>query len=445
MDIIFNKEGNPVAFMGQNFVGFSDNPKPQPEKTHEKADYSFSFKDTEFVNWGDNNDFPDSAEEIVKKTSVLNTGLLFKSRVAIGQGCMPVTIEGYDKNNNEILKPIDNPEIIRYLNDYTFRNYHAGAFRDLYKTGNCFPVFVFNLDYTQILRVELRNARHCRISTDKTKLLVFGDFKNGLPAETEKDWQLYDLLDEADPLYHIQWLKDNNKLKNRNIAFPRIKNFFSNNDYYANPDWITAMENGWIDIAHKIPTFLQKAYANAMHLKWHIKIPYEYWNRKYPKKADISTAERQKLINQDMDKIEESLVGINNADKAIISQFYINESGRSEEKWEIEKLNNKLEVDEKLATSAAANSEILFSLMVNPSVLGAGMPGGPYSGNAGSGSDIREGLTISILLSHIEKQQVLDPVEMMLRFNGHENVQIKYRNTFLSTLDTGKSTESKIE
>ena len=60
-----------------------------------------------------------------------------------------------------------------------------------------------------------------------------------------------------------------------------------------------------------------------------------------------------------------------------------------------------IKTEDRLSTSAAANSEILFSLMVNPSVLGAGMPGGPYAGNAGSGSDIREGLLVSLILNYI--------------------------------------------
>ena len=99
---------------------------------------------------------------------------------------------------------------------------------------------------------------------------------------------------------------------------------------------------------------------------------------------------------------------------------------------------------DRLSTSAAANSEILFSLMVNPSVLGAGMPGGPYAGNAGSGSDIREGLLVSLILNYIEKQQVLDPIELMLEYNDIHDVELVYRNIILTTLNTGKSTEEKI-
>jgi hypothetical protein len=101
-------------------------------------------------------------------------------------------------------------------------------------------------------------------------------------------------------------------------------------------------------------------------------------------------------------------------------------------------------MDEKLSTSAAANSEMLFSQMVNPSVMGAGMPGGPYAGNAGSGSNIRESLMVSLVLSYIERQQILNPVKLMFQFNGYKNIDFKYNNVVLTTLDKGKSTEEQI-
>ena len=64
--------------------------------------------------------------------------------------------------------------------------------------------------------------------------------------------------------------------------------------------------------------------------------------------------------------------------------------------------------------------------------------------NAGSGSDIREGLLVSLILNYIEKQQVLDPIELMLEYNGIHDVELVYRNIILTTLDKGKSTEEKL-
>jgi len=210
------------------------------------------------------------------------------------------------------------------------------------------------------------------------------------------------------------------------------------------PDWDTAWRSGWIEVAHKIPTFLKKAYKNAMSLMWHIQIPDTFWEVRFPKEKYESTKLREDAINKYLDGFEENLTSEENPAKSLITGFSLNENGKAEEKWIIERLENSIKAEDRLSTSAAANSEILFSLMVNPSVLGAGLPGGPYSGNAGSGSNIREGLLVSLILNYIEKQQVLDPIELMFEFNGIHDVELVYRNIILTTLDTGKSTEETL-
>lgn len=409
----------------------------------ETPEYLFSFKDVEYVQWGDNNCYPDDADAVIEGTSVLKTGLNYKVRCCYGQGVVPVQVVGFDDNNSEVLKPVNDADVLSYLRGLPFRNFHTAAFRDLIKFGNCFPLLVFNNAGDKIVRVEILNARHCRISKNKKKLLVYGDWKNSSP--TDRDYAVYDVLDEQDPVYDLMWRKDTGKLENvRAIAFPRIKNYFSNNDYYATPDWKSAYDSGWIDIAHKIPQFLNKAYENAMSLMWHVQIPASYWEKQFPKAEYKNVEERKKLIQEYMDNFEKELTDTKNANKTLVTQYYIDESGKKNGEWLLTKLDSSLKAEERLSTSAAANSEILFSLMVNPSVLGAGMPGGPYSGNAGSGSDIREGLLASMILSHIEKQMVLDPVEMMLQFNGYKNIDLKYRNINLTTLDSGRNTQESL-
>lgn len=436
---IYNKNGIPLLSVGNK--AFISTTGSNIKTVKEKTDNTFSYKEKKYIEWGDANNYPDEAEKTIVKTGVLQTGLNYKSRCCYGQGVMPVKVDGFDEKGNEIITIINDAEILNYLRGYAFRNYHTTAFRDLIKFANCFPLFVFNQDFTKILRVDIINARHCRLSEDKKKLLVFGGFSDGLsPDDTTV---VYDVLDEADPFLDLTNRKLTGQIKNH-LAFPRIKNYFSNNDYYGTPDWEAANKAGWIEIAHKIPTFLKKAYSNAMSLMWHVQIPYEFFDKKFPEKDYKNEDERQSDIDKYLDSIENSLIGEENAHKALMTFFSNGENGKIDDGWKIERLKNEIEAAERLSTSAAANSEILFSLMVNPSVLGAGMPGGPYSGNAGSGSDIREGLLVSMILSHIEKQQVLDPIELMLQFNGCENVELKYRNIILTTLDSGNSTSEKL-
>lgn len=439
MEILFNKKGDPLMFLGSSLYGSTTTVKTVQERTDDR----FTFREREYVSWGDTNCFPDDAEQTIRSTSVLQTGLNYKVRCCYGQGVVPVQVGGFDEQNNEIFTPVRDREVLGFLRGLPFRNYHAAAFRDLIKFGNAFPLLVFNNAGDRIVRVQIVNARHCRISVDKTRLLVYGDFRNSVP--TEKETLVYDMLNEDDPFYDLEHRRKTGRLEGVGaIAFPRIRNYFSNNDYYAAPDWQSAQESGWIDIAHKIPEFLNRAYQNAMHLMWHIQIPHTYWEKHFPRTEYKNVEERKRLIQDFMDKFEKELTDTKNANKSLWTQYFIDESGRVNGDWKITRLDSEIKADDRLSMSAAANSEILFSLMVNPSVLGAGMPGGPYSGNAGSGSDIREGLLVSMILSHIEKQAVLDPVELMLEFNGFHDIDLKYRNITLTTLDKGRNTEESL-
>jgi len=433
-DIVFNKKGVPLVFRGKTFFGST----VRTVSSNEKVTDVFYHNSLPYAKWGSTNDYPEDALEMIGKTGVLSTGLNYKARCCFGQGVLPVTVKGLDDKNNEILEPVNNPEVLSFLRGYAYRNYATNGFRDLGKLGNMFPVFIFNPEGTKIIRLYTENARHCRMSIDKTKLLIAGNIKDLSTAK------VITLLDEFDPMTHLEILRVQGKLKGAAVAFPRIKNYFSNNDYYALPDWDSAWKSGWIEVAHKIPLFLKKAYENALHFQFHVQIPSTFWDQRFPEKDYESDELRKKAMSDFMDKFEKNLTSEENASKALFTTFDIDELGKMEGKWGIDRIDNQVDAKERLSTSAAANSEILFSLMVNPSVLGAGMPGGPYSGNAGSGSDIREGFLVSLILNYVEKQQILDPVEVMLQFNGVQNVELIYRNIILLTLDKGKSTEEKL-
>jgi hypothetical protein len=248
------------------------------------------------------------------------------------------------------------------------------------------------------------------------------------------------LLADYDPSWDLELLKAEGKMKGQSFVFP-VRDSWSNNDHYSCPVWWSAYLSGWIDIAHHVPRFLLKAYKNQVTLKWHIQIPYSFWEKKFPY-SDFpeGSAERKEAIQTYMQSVENNLCGEENAEKPIITMYGVNESGKIDEEWKITVLDNKSRDGDKLVTSAAANSEILFALMINPNVMGAGMPGGAYAGNQG-GSNIREAFLVNVANAWIDRQNILDPLECYLLFNGVKDVELRFRNTILTTLDSGAGTK----
>lgn len=449
MDILFNKNGTPV--MMTSMTAFVESVGRESNKSESKRrefiapfDWkklrTIAFGDLKVVAWGKGNAFPQRAAETVQGTSVLNTGLKFLRSLTIGQGIYPCEVTGFDDKGNEILSPIEDKAVNADVNGRMVRRFLEKASRDYFKFGTAFCEMVNNRK-GDIIGLQALNAHFCRYTMPdeygRMKCVVCGDWP--FNKTTDRKAFVYDVLPDADPEGAFERMVDGH---GHSLVYP-IRDSWSNDDIYSEPIWLPAYILGWIEIAHLVPKFLKKAYENQTTWKWHIQIPYSYWDKKFPVE-DFEPDERKKKIQDFMNKIEQNLCGVENAEKPLFTHYAVNESnGKVEEEWKITALDNKYKGGENLVTSAAANSEILFALMVNPNVFGAGMPGGNYAGNQG-GSNIREAFLVNIANAWIDRQNLLDPIQMYLKAKYNANITLRFRNTVLTTLDSGAGTKKTL-
>lgn len=449
-EIQYNKSGVPLIGFGSRgmFLATTGTPEPKPKnvQTPQIADPDKStVENYNVADWGTGNKFPQFADDVITSVSVLNSGLKFIRNFTIGQGIFPVTVEGYDDNGNEVLKPIPDVKLRTFGQSRMVRRYLEKATRDYLKFGPAFIQHLPNADGSKLVGINTVNAKYCRLTVANNsgiieKCIVSGKWPDNPAAG---DYTLIDVLDEYDPEADLQRFKHAGKIKGKSFI-QVLRDSWSNNDYYSSPVWYSAYTAGWVEIAQQIPTFLKKAYHNQITWKFHVQIPYAFWERKFPESEYPDAKLRNEAINKFMDEIEDNLCGPNNANKPVFTMFEVGPNGKAEEQWIITPLQNKLSNDQHLFSSAAANSEILFSLMINPNVLGAGMPGGSYSSNQG-GSNIREAFLVNIANAWLDRQNLLDPLETHVRFNGApENMEWRFRNTILTTLDTGAGTKKTL-
>lgn len=447
MDILFNKQGEPLMMQSQQLFVESVGKSNAYEKKKQRIIQPFDWVKQKYVlynghqvaTWGKQNRFPQKAAETIATTSVLNTGLKFLRSLTIGQGIFACEVSGYDANGNEQLVPINDKAIDSIVQSRMVRRYLEKASRDYFKFGGSFVELVPNAK-GEIVNLQAQNALYCRYTLPDEygacKCIITGDWPLNDGAR-KNIFSVHDVLTDSDPEYCFEAMT----LKGfkKPLIYP-VRDSWSNDDLYSEPVWLPAYYLGWVDVAHLVPKFLQRAYENQTTWKWHVQIPYSYWDRKFPIE-DWTPDERMQKIQMFMDEIERNLCGTENAEKPLFTHYSINEAnGKIEEEWKITALDNKYKGGENLVTSAAANSEILFALMVNPNVFGAGMPGGTYAGNQG-GSNIREAFLVNIANAWIDRQCLLDPVQLMLQQRFKEkNIQLRFRNTVLTTLDSGAGT-----
>jgi len=453
MDILFSKTGAPLI-MTSNHIFASTTGGPEGISKEEKKnliqtvdtklDQDFTtLSGIRLLSWGVANDFPQWADKIITSTSVLNSGLKFIRNFTLGQGVYACKVSGYDDDGNEILIPYPNPIPQQILSSPKIRRYFELAGRDYFKFGCSGVQLIPNVDGSQIVGLNVLNAYFFRISERDTngneKCVVSGKFPES-PSTT--DFKTFDVLLDYDPIMDMDIRRFEGKGKESAVFM--IRDSWSNRDTYSEPVWLSAFLAGWIDIAKSVPKYLQKAYKNQITCKFHIQIPYSFWDKKFPETDFETTKDREAAIGLYMDDIEANLLGADNAEKPLFTTYEQNDiTGKIEQGWIITKLDTNSMDAEKLVTSAAANSEILFALMINPNVLGAGMPGGTYAGNQG-GSNIREAFLVNIANAWVDRQNFLDPIEVMIRYNGYPDCALRYRNTILTTLDKGSGTKKNL-
>lgn len=450
MDILFNSEGTPLLMESDS--AFFDT-KLDRQAADSRQRVLFPYDDTKHdflevlgyrvLSWGRDNVFPWHAAKIVRNTTVLNTGLRFLRNLTMGQGIFACRVTGYNDKGDEILEPVSDTTIQRFVQSRLVRRYMEKTLRDFLKVGCSAVQFVPNVSGDKIIGLNTVNCQNFRF-TEPGNLGEQMCVVSGSWDISPKNCTVLPLLSDYSPEDHAALLRFKGNLK-QGFVYP-VRDSWSNDDIYGEPIWWPAYVAGWVDIAHMVPAFLKKAYKNQTTWKWHVQIPYSFWDKKFPISDFKEPTERQAKISEYMNSIERNLLGPENAEKPIFTNYAVNEmNGRIEEEWKILPLSNKYSAgQENLVTSAAANSEILFSLMVNPNVLGAGMPGGSYAGNQG-GSNIREAFLVNIANSWIDRQNLLDPLQLYLQLNGApDDVQLRFRNTILTTLDTGAGTSHQL-
>ena len=136
------------------------------------------------------------------------------------------------------------------------------------------------------------------------------------------------MLDDYDPFADLQRRRYGNKTAGKSFVYV-IRDSWGNGEYYSSPIWWAAYLAGWVDIAKTVPSFLKKAYENQITWKWHIQIPYAFWDKQFPKTDFANIELRKQAIDSYMDDIEANLCGTEGADKPKIKWLALYWLGRS--------------------------------------------------------------------------------------------------------------------
>jgi hypothetical protein len=399
--------------------------------------------------WGDDNDAPVQMMEDIKNTPVLSGGIHTKTRMAIGKGIAPYLKVGGDiKTGEENLEAITDSEITDWCEinksyEYCYKSiYNYGAY------GWGATQFMLNMKRDYINRIKAPDIATCRLEKKNPKngvienLYMCSNWMGKLTFNSE--WiRKVPVLEEDYELADLQHRRSG-------YEFAMLHRLLTDGfQYYPAALWQSA--NLWVKISRSIPLIKEAIHKNQMSVKYVVLIHDKYWPRNYKNWGKLIDAEREKIVSDKHQQINNWLTGQQNAGKTIVSSKYIDEMTKETvAEIEVIVLDDKWKDGKMLPDNAAADKQICFAMLFNPAICGANLLGDGASGGAGSGSDIRESFLVMLMLMETERQMNNNVFNLVKRFNKWTRLEspgkqlvFRYDTSILTTLDTGGSLQNK--
>lgn len=399
-----------------------------------------------YANWGSNNRRPQDILVEMNKSGIAKAGLRVRTNAHYGSG--PLYYRNWADGSNQAPQPVSNIDT---------KAADALAFDRAVRMAALLKEVIMNFEWWGMAHVEcLVNDNATRITS--ARCLKSAWVRHSLISEESGriEWAVFNpnwergdntqakLVPMADPWWTADelraWLK---KTGFRKFVFPT---FIPDADmgYYPDLEWHALYDNGWLKQTNSIPSFKDAMFKNQINIKWHIKIPKNYWPARFGEDnwAQLSPADKEVKKGEVYGLIFDYLGGAANAGKALITELQVDDMGQPLPGWEVIPLDDKLKDGAFLPDANKGNSEILASMLVDPTLLGQGASG---SLGAGSGSDKREAYTILNALLYTSREQTVEWWNLVSRFNNWDpTLVLGYKNIMLTTLDVNPTGSQKV-
>jgi len=338
------------------------------------------------------------------------------------------------------------PAIRDFFKKSQLQRFYKETIADLEWFSIAFPEYILSDNYKTINRVKRHQAAWCRFELMNSEnglvenVYISQKFgKEAVSADSEYVAEV-PLIDSYWTAEEVRTFCQANGIKKfiRPVYFPLI-----DEAYYPEAEWHAVVKNGWTKVGNSVPKFKEAIFNNQVSIKYLIEVDERYFETIYDTNwKDFTVDERKEKRQELIDSINENLTTNENAGKSIASLMFVDEKGLQVSALKITSIDDKFKDGSYLPEAEAANSEILFAQGVDPSLIGAGIPGGKLG--AGSGSDKRIAFNIIQSLKKTDRETSLEVFEFIKEYNQWPaEIEASFENVEFTTLDknpTGSQT-----
>lgn len=197
--------------------------------------------------------------------------------------------------------------------------------------------------------------------------------------------------------------------------------------FYAFAGWWGGEK--WLEVSNLIPQFHISGLKNGYNIKYLIKIPVDYFIQQGIIEEDAQRAAFASL-QADFDKW---LSGVNNVNKALLTRYFMDNSGKQISGIVIEPLNNPITDEAYTRVATTADIAHASSHGILPNL--AGIDTGSKLG--GSGSELRLAYDYAKMMTATDRQAQLKPIIAAARISGvlPRDITFQVIDTQMTTLD----------
>lgn len=371
--------------------------------------------------WGSGNFYPQHISKLVSNHAYLPSLLQAKKNIALGKYKLyRFTETVVDGEDTEV--PFQNTALNDWLNQIDYKKYLRETSIDAVWWYNVFVQAIRN-NQGDIVKLVRTDATNCRYTED------------GLSVRVYETWD--DIISNSNyeeiPIYNPAKKQKTFMLVDREVYPGSVV-------YGVNPAWSA---KDWIEFANKIPRYKLSVIGKGMLIKYHVKIPRDYFEKMYP--DGCVDAEGKPIENIQKYRVEkeqtfytnlsECLSGEENANKLIVSKYYFDPVTQKQvDGFIIEAIEDPTKYDAFLEDLDATDTRILSSQNMPPSVaaiktinkLGGGGSETKYDYNIAS--EVHAQSTRAMILAPLEKA-------MRIQFPQFKNVNLGLRGITLVSTD----------
>jgi len=400
-------------------------------------DFKYSDAEYKIAAWGEDNLLPQKRESIVKDNNIVPELIATKRGIILGQGLQAFKTEYIDGKKTRTLIPMP-PETQDFLDATGWDDYALIAAGELLKHGNVFPEFVRSKDFNKITSFKAHFTKNIRAGKQNKDGVVEKYYWHGSWAQEAEDKQ----KPKAIPLY--------NPDKKQLLYLMHLGDPLFFDGYYYYPAYWGGKE--WIELSNIIPKWQKANLDNGYSIRFHIRIPKDYFLNKTAWKAAANKKQQEKCISdataaeeEFIEQMNNFLAGVNGAGRAVYTKYEdgIDEIKKTFPGIEIIPIKVDMKDEALLKLFEKSNDANISAQGIHPSLASI-----QVQGKMSAGAEIRNALLSYIAIkTHLIRKLILKPLYHVKKINGWAaDIDFQFIDIEIEKLDENKAGQSqKIE